>query len=39
MNFMQILGPHSKIPTDRCDPISYIKNGTRNFIFPYPVNE
>ena len=29
----------SKIPTGRCDPISYIKNGTRNSIFLHPVNE
>ena len=25
--------------TGRCDPISYIKNGTRNSIFLHPVNE
>ena len=29
----------SKIPTGRCDPISNIKNGTRNSIFLHPVNE
>ena len=28
-----------KIPTGRCDPISYIENGTRNSIFLHPVNE
>ena len=31
--------PASKIRTGRCDPISYIMNGTRNSIFLHPVSE
>ena len=35
------IGPtlSSKIPAGRCDPISYINNGTTNSIYLRPVNE
>ena len=40
-DFYVNIGPTlaSQIPTGTCDPITYIKNGTRNSIFLHPVNE